>query len=113
LAVLSATSVSPTWLFETTSTKEFSDYLVSQEGGAAYPAVKPKDFQRAAMVVPPSRVDRQFADRVAPIHRLCWTLREQSDTLASIRDLLLPKLVTGQIEVSQLDLDVLTEAVSA
>ncbi|MCZ2111911.1 MAG: hypothetical protein LC118_20530, partial [Dehalococcoidia bacterium] len=113
LAVLSATSVSSAWLFETTSTKEFSDYLVSQEGGAAYPAVKPKDFQRAPVVVPPTTVDVLFAERVGSLHRLRWSLHQQSDQLAALRDLLLPKLVTGQIDVSHLDLDALSEAVTA
>ena len=35
------------------------------------------------------------------------TLAQQSATLARLRDLLLPKLVTGQIDVSTLDLDAL------
>ena len=33
----------------------------------------------------------------------------QAVSLASMRDLLLPKLVTGQIDVSSLDLDALVE----
>jgi type I restriction enzyme S subunit len=37
------------------------------------------------------------------------TLRQASERLAELRDLLLPKLVTGQIDVSHLDLDALTE----
>lgn len=110
LAVLSAREISSTWLFETTSTQEFTDYLVSQEGGAAYPAVKPKAFQRAPVVVPPRGVDRLFADRVAPMHRLSWCLREQGDALAALRDLLLPKLVAGKIDVSHLNVDPLTQA---
>ncbi|MGH3849570.1 MAG: restriction endonuclease subunit S, partial [Pseudonocardiaceae bacterium] len=109
LAVLSATEVSSTWLFEMVSTPEFSDYLVSQEGGAAYPAVKPKDFERAPVVVPIPGVDRAFAERIAPVHRLRWSLHQQSAALGSLRDRLLPRLVTGQIDVSHLDLDALTE----
>lgn len=113
LAVLSPTGISSTWLFEMASTQEFSDYLVSQEGGAAYPAVKPKDFERASVVVPTPEVDRAFVERVAPLHRLGWWVRSQSASLASLRDLLLPRLVTGQIDVSNLSLDALTEAASA
>jgi type I restriction enzyme S subunit len=111
--VLTASAVSSTWLFETTSTQEFTDFLVSQEGEAAYPAVRPKDFQRAPVVVPPEEVDRLFAERVAPRHRLSWTLRDESRSLACLRDLLLPKLVTGQIDVSSLDLDALVEGAVA
>jgi type I restriction enzyme S subunit len=113
LAVLSATEVSSTWLFEMVSAKEFSDYLVSQEGGAAYPAVKPKDFEGAPVLVPIREVDEAFAGRVAPLHRIRWSLDQQSAALASLRDLLLTRLVTGQIDVSRLHLDALTEAVTA
>ena len=41
------------------------------------------------------------------------TLVHASRQLTAIRDLLLPKLVTGQIDVSHLDLDSLTEAAIA
>ncbi len=40
------------------------------------------------------------------------SLMQASRQLAGIRDLLLPKLVTGQIDVSDLDLDALTESVA-
>ena len=37
-------------------------------------------------------------------------LNDAAEHLASIRDVLLPKLVTGQIDVSSLDLDAAVEA---
>ena len=109
LAVLTPKSVSSALLFEAVSTREFSDYLVSQEGGAAYPAVKPKDFEAAMLLVPPPELDRRFEATVACHHELIWTLRAQSAQLAATRDLLLPRLVTGQIDVSSLDLGALIE----
>jgi type I restriction enzyme S subunit len=109
LAVLTPSTVSSALLFEAVSTREFSDYLVSQEGGAAYPAVKPKDFEAAIMLVPPPELDRRFDMAVACQHEMMWKLQAQSAQLESTRDLLLPKLVTGQIDVSSLDLDVLVE----
>jgi type I restriction enzyme S subunit len=39
-------------------------------------------------------------------------LRRRADSLAAIRDLLLPKLVTGQVDVSHLDLDAVEAAVA-
>jgi type I restriction enzyme S subunit len=113
LAVLSATEVSSTWLFETVSTKEFSDYLVSREGGSAYPAVKPKDFEQAPVIIPTQDVDRAFAECVAPLHRLCWALNEQSAVLTSLSDLLLPGFVTGHTDLSHLNVGAMTELVRA
>lgn len=112
LAVLSPTAISSTLLFEIVSAQEFTDYLVSQEGGAAYPAVKPKDFEAAPLLIPTPEVSRCFTDAVGPLHRLTWELRHQSSCLASLRDLLLPRLVTGQIDVSHVSLDGLTEPVA-
>ena len=109
LAVLTPTTVSSAFLFETTSTTAFSHWLVGRATGSAYPAVRAIDFEEAAVVVPDAAVDAAFAEKVNPMHELSWTLRAESSTLAELRDLLLPKLVTGQIDVSAIDLDVLVE----
>jgi type I restriction enzyme S subunit len=105
LAVLTPLTVPASFLFEAVSAREFSDYLVSKEGGSAYPAVRPKDFEDAVMVVPSPDILQQFDEVTAAHHQLIWNLRQQSDRLAAMRDLLLPKLVTGQLDVSELDLD--------
>lgn len=107
LAVLTPKSVSPAFLFETTSTHAFSDWLVGRATGSAYPAVRAKDFEEAVVVVPEASIDTAFANIVSPMHKLGWKLRSESARLSALRDLLLPKLVTGQIDVSTLDLDVL------
>ncbi len=91
---------------------QFSDYLVSQEGGSAYPAVKPKDFGAAVLLMPRADIEERFDQAIRPHHRAVWVLREESRKLAGIRDLLLPELVTAQIDVSDLDLDALTESVA-
>ena len=100
-------------MFEAVSAAEFSDYLVSRESGAAYPAVKPKDFEGAAMLLSDPQTLGEFDAAVGPMHRMAWVLREESASLASLRDRLLPKLVTGQIDVSSLDLDSLVEGAVA
>lgn len=105
LAVLTPTAVSPAFLFETTSTTAFSDWLVGRATGAAYPAVRANDFNEALVIVPEVAVDAAFADKVSPMHALCWKLRGENTALASLRDVLLPKLATGQIDVSELVLD--------
>jgi type I restriction enzyme S subunit len=107
VAVLSARTVPPGYLFEATSTKKFSDYLVGKEGGAAYPAVKPADFVTAPIVLPAAETLARFNELVAPVHRLSWLLRAERRAAARIRDILLPKLVSGAIDVSHLDLNAL------
>ena len=55
-------------------------------------------------LVPETRVAALFDEIVSPQLELLVTLRRLSLSLASVRDLLLPKLVTGAIDISTLDL---------
>lgn len=112
LAVLTPVTVSPAFLFETTSAKAFSDWLVSRATGSAYPAVRAKDFEEALVVVPDAISETGFSKRVSPLHHLSWKLRVENSHLCDLRDLLLPKLVTGQIDLSTLNLDTLASTVS-
>lgn len=113
LSVLTPTATSSAFLFESTSTHAFSDWLVGRATGSAYPAVRANDFEEAPVILPSGAVDEAFSKRVAPMHNLSWTLRAESSRLATLRDLLLPGLVTGQIDVTSLSLDrVLEEAVA-
>lgn len=109
LAVLTPTTVSSAFLFETTSTTAFSDWLVGRATGSAYPAVRAIDFEEATVVVPDPSVETAFRETVTPMHEISWKLRAECSALAGVRALLLPKLVTGQVDVSTLDLDVLMQ----
>lgn len=109
IAVLTATSVPSSFLFEAVSQSSFTDHLVSRQRGSAYPAVKVQDFKDAMIATPTGAVLDRFEEAVGSMHQLSWQLQTQSNALAQIRDVLLPKLVTGQIDVSDLDLDALVE----
>jgi type I restriction enzyme, S subunit len=112
LAVLRPSVLSSSLLFESVSAIEFSQFLVSRESGSAYPAVRPKDFESVPIRCPTRELDRKFDAMVAPMHRSVWSLRECSEHLASLRNLLLPRLVTGQIDLSGLDLDIEVRSVA-
>ena len=61
------------------------------------------------MVLPPTEVQQRFGTKVHALRQMEIELSSAADRLAAIRDLLLPKLVTGQIDVSKLDLDAVLE----
>jgi type I restriction enzyme S subunit len=104
LAVLKPQSVPSSYLFEYSSTADFTDYLMGRATGSAYPAVRPVDFEEAPIVVPPEALLDEFDQLVDPMLRLVSALREQNRALAATRDLLLPRLVTGRLDVSHVDL---------
>lgn len=66
---------------------------------------------RLPVLLPPATLLAQFAATGRPIVAVAPHLMQQNRNLANIRDLLLPKLVTGQIDVSELDLDGVMESV--
>jgi type I restriction enzyme S subunit len=69
-----------------------------------------RDFQ---IVVPPIAVQRMFTDTADPLWANALALASQRLSLMALRDSLLPKLVTGEIEVPSLDLDALVEGAVA
>ncbi|RWK21419.1 MAG: restriction endonuclease subunit S [Mesorhizobium sp.] len=69
--------------------------------GAAIPRIILKDFKRLQLVTPPIALMQQFECSVHAIHSLCRTLSRTNRNLRTQRDLLLPKLISGEIDVSE------------
>ena len=101
-AVISARSVPNSFLYQAVTTDDFVDYLVNRATGAAYPAVKQEDFKTAKVVVPPSDILHHFTQLAAPQKLLVQNLMDKNTNLRTQRDLLLPKLISGEIDVSEL-----------
>ena len=104
-AVLTPTTVPQSYLYSAVGTLEFSAYLTNHARGAAYPAVNAEDFEKAPLLRPPNGLLGAFHDQTAPMLELVQVLATTNRNLRSTRDLLLPKLVSGDIDVSDLDID--------
>jgi type I restriction enzyme S subunit len=85
----------------------------SMGGGTIFNAVGKKELEQIQMLRPTDALAQEANQVLASNFDLIGSLSFVNRRLASIRDLLLPKLVAGQINVSQLDLDALTEAATA
>lgn len=102
--------ISPSFLYEWIGSAAFITQCAAAKGGTAMADyVNLTDQRRMFLAVPGARVMGTFADRAVEIHSMVGSLLAARANLASLRDLLLPKLVTGQIDVSSLDLDSLVE----
>jgi type I restriction enzyme, S subunit len=98
-AVLSPLSVPTTFLLQATTTDSFVGYLENHARGAAYPAVVAGDFERAEILIPRPTLVEAFNDQTEPLLSQAYTLRVQNARLRSARDLLLPRLMSGEIAV--------------
>ena len=98
-AVISSQSVSTSYLYQTVTSDAFVGYLENHAKGAAYPAVVAKDFEQAAILIPTTPVIASFNNAVEPMIELIHNLTTQNERLTEARDLLLPRLMSGEIEV--------------
>ena len=74
-------------------------------GGTIFKAVTKADMQTIPYVLPPDDIEAAFESAVGPIAALIENLVLQNTSLQQARDLLLPKLISGEIDVSELDID--------
>lgn len=102
-AVLAPQRVPPSFLYLAVTTDEFVNYLINHARGAAYPAVTGADFEKATLIVPPDALVERFDGVVMPMLEQIGSLRRRNDVLQRTRDLLLPRLISGEIGVSRLE----------
>jgi len=69
--------------------------------GSAQPFISQADARSLPIVVPPLMLERRFRDMAVPCLELAHTLDRKNINLRSQRDLLLPKLISGEIDVSK------------
>ncbi len=67
--------------------------------GAAQPHVYPKDINRIKLIVPSEDLMRLANERLSVMHKLIHKFQQQNTLLARQRDLLLPRLMSGKLEV--------------
>jgi len=109
-SVVSPKAVPYSFLFQALTTDRFVSYLVNHATGAAYPAVGQGDFNEARLLVPPSDLLDRFHGVAEPMLVMVERLLEENRVLARTRDLLLPRLISGELDVSQLDIEVVEAA---
>jgi type I restriction enzyme S subunit len=97
--VLTARAVPYTWLYQLVTTDSFVGHLVNHATGASYPAVRPEDFERAVVNVPPTRLLLIFHEATEANFRLVSKLSAQNTKLAQASEILLPRLMNGEIAV--------------
>ena len=85
------------------SSKAFVDYTDTHSAGTKMPRTNWTDMSRYLIAVPPEPLAKAFQEHVSPLHeRIALNVR-QNRRLAGLRDTLLPRLLSGEIDVTALD----------
>ena len=74
------------------------------KGGSAQPKFNKTDFKALPVIIPPDEMLRKFHLAVTPMFESIETNRSDNRCLTTLRDTLLPKLVSGEIDVSNIQL---------
>jgi type I restriction enzyme S subunit len=88
------------WLFLALRHRGLKDVV----GGAAQPQITLEGISSIRLVIPPVFLRSQFQKLVTSIFELAWSLDGKNANLRTTRDLLLPKLISGELNVSELDI---------
>jgi type I restriction enzyme S subunit len=72
--------------------------------GAVQPKISQANLNKVPVVIPSADELRQFDDCIQPIFAEIRNLRNENTKLNDLRDGLLPKLMTGELDVSIIDL---------
>lgn len=74
-------------------------------GGATFKELRKSTFRDLPIAVPSQDVEARFNHVVGPMCQLVENLLRQNAALWEARNLLLPRLISGELDVSELDLD--------
>jgi len=108
-AVLTPLSIPYSYLYFATTTDEFANYLTNHASGSAYPAVNSNDFAKAKILMPPQALLSKFQAHTEPMLQLIHMLKLRNLNLTKTRDLLLPKLISGEVNVEQIESEVIAQ----
>lgn len=92
------------WSTDANVSNEFLFYWTQQPDfwprrGAAQPFISQGDARRCRILKPTPDVDDQFKSVVGPMLQLQATLQVQVSNLRNARDLILPRLISGEIDL--------------
>ena len=86
------------------TTRHYVDQLQQQAHGAVFDTIIVDTFSHLDVLKPASELVDSFADLVAPMFDLVLSLQRRNAALRETRDLLLPRLISGEVSVEGIGL---------
>ena len=95
------------FLFNLCRSTEFSSKFAVRALGTSHShqRVSPTDFLGLSILIPTESLLNSLHEKVSPMMNICNTLRLKNTNLRQTRDLLLPKLISGEIDLFELNID--------
>jgi len=97
--------VSPYYLFYFLLSDQYQGYITGASTGTTRKSASAGVITDINMVVPPRELRIQFDHQVMMLRQMLNNLLDRNANLLRTRDLLLPRLISGEIDVENLDID--------
>ncbi len=94
------------------ATKDKVEYLKKNTGGATFETIVVDTFKRMLVAKPCREVINQFSCLIQAVIEMILNVLKKNTTLRRTRDMLLPRLISGEVDVSRLDIAIPEEAVA-
>ncbi len=98
-----AEEISSEFLYVLLLSPTFQQYVQAHAQGAVQQGIRMSSLKEYTMNIPPVAVLRQFDVLLKPLIAHINMANKENDTLSALRDALLPKLMSGEIDVSQVE----------
>ena len=87
------------------SSEHFIEYATMTSQGTKMPRADWKVLVKYPVIIPPDQISQRFSSFVRDIVNQIQSLIFRNRNLRQTRDLLLPKIISGEIDVSELNID--------
>jgi len=80
--------------------------IVSLASGATYKEINKSEFRELPIIIAHQEINRLYLDTISPIGNLIKNLINKNKILHQTRDILLPKLISGEFDMSELEIPI-------
>ena len=96
--------ISTTFIYYLLKSRLFTAFIAARTEGSVIPHLYQKDFMQFEFPLPDKEEMANFEELTAPMFSLIVSNLNENDRLMRIRDSLLPRLMSGELDVSDIDL---------
>ena len=96
--------VSSEFLYLLLLSKEMQDYAVSNSSGSVQKGIRMADLKKYPVICPAKDYMEKLTSMWRPIIKMIKLNEDEVDKLSEIRNALLPKIMSGEVDVSEIDL---------
>ncbi len=96
--------ISTTFIYYLLKSKKFEAFIAARTEGSVIPHLYQKDFMQFEFALPTEKEMMDFGCITKPMFDKVISNLQENDRLSKLRDSLLPRLMSGEIDVSEVDI---------